>query len=302
VQHVGVLAKNVVSGNAANKLYQGVTLGNLAAGSTGTQLNNLVNKWFLGLDRPVANYGSTTYAYANASGTLFGASGPQYGDVRQGALGDCYYVGALGEVAHRSPQAIRDMFIVNGDGTYTVRFFNAGKAEYVTVDSQLPQSGGRFMFANYGGYLNNTANVLWVALAEKAYVQLNESGWIRSSAMGGGVNAYQSIAGGWFSVVVSQVAARTSTTTMMNSTTSNDFNTFKSAYDAGKFVGFASLSAPANSQIAGGHQYVAVGYDTATQSVILFNPWGLNNGSSKPGLVTIKWSELVTSFSYWDRA
>ena len=158
------------------------------------------------------------------------------------------------------------------------------------------------MYANSGGTLTNTANVLWVALAEKAYVQMNESGWLRSSTMGGGVNAYASIALGWFSVTVSQITARTSTTTSMTSTTGNDFNTFKTAYDAGKFIGFASLSTPANTLIAGGHQYVAVGYDSVSQSVILFNPWGLTSGASKPGLVTMKWSTLATSFSYWDRA
>jgi len=32
--------------------------------------------------------------------------------------------------------------------------------------------------------------VLWVALAEKAYVQMNEAGWLRPSSSGGGQNAY----------------------------------------------------------------------------------------------------------------
>jgi hypothetical protein len=30
------------------------------------------------------------------------------------------------------------MFTKNGDGTYSVRFFNNGVAEYVTVDRELP--------------------------------------------------------------------------------------------------------------------------------------------------------------------
>ena len=69
---------------------------------------------------------------------------------------------ALAEIAYRSPATITSMFIVNGDGTYTVRFYNNGKADYVTVDSQLPS-----------GYAS-IANELWVGLAEKAWAQFYE--------------------------------------------------------------------------------------------------------------------------------
>ena len=33
---------------------------------------------------------------------------------------------------------------------------------------------------------------------------------------------------------------------------------------------------------------------------MLFNPWGLNNGTSFPGLVTLSWSEIVGSFCEWE--
>jgi Calpain family cysteine protease len=301
VEYVGVLLKNVVLGNAANAKYQGTTLGNLTANANADKLNKLVNKWFLGLDRPQATAGSTTLTYVNAAGSLFSANGPQFTDVKQGALGDCYFLGAIGEVALKSAQEIRNMFIVNGDGTYTVRFFNAGKAEYVTVDSQLPTYSGRFAFANYGGSATNSSNVLWVALAEKAYAQINECGWIRSTNMGGGINSYQALAGGWFSAAVSHIANKVSTTTMFGSSAGNDFGTFQTAFNSGKMVGFASKSTPASGLIVGGHQYVAVSLDATAQTVTLFNPWGINNGSRFAGLVTMKWSELAGSFSYWDR-
>src|SRR5262245_57985878 len=101
------------------------------------------------------------------------------------------------------------MFIANGDGTYMVRFYDHGTPHYVTVDSQLPVYGGGYLaFANMGGQASDTSNVLWVALAEKAYVQMNEAGWLRSATMGGGLNSYQAIAGGWFSAAASQIANR----------------------------------------------------------------------------------------------
>lgn len=300
VEHVGVLTKNVVGSHVANALYQGTTLGNLSAGANAAQLEKLVNKWFLGLDRPTANYGATTFAYANANGTLFGAGGPVYTDVRQGMVGDCYYVGALSEVALRTPGAIQNMFIVNGDGTYTVRFYNNGKAEYVTVDSQLPVDRyGRFVFANMGGSASSTNNVLWVALAEKAYAQMNEAGWVRLGLPGNGANSYQAIAGGYFSMAVRQIANRASTTAMINGST---FEQFKTAFDTGKLVGFASTNSPTNTTIVGGHQYVAVSYNATQKTVTMFNPWGVNNGSAYPGLITLSWTSLTGNFSYWDRA
>lgn len=300
VEYVGVLTKNVVLGSVANAKYQGTTLGNLKAGSSAAQLDKLVGKWFLGADRPVASYGGTTYAYASARGALFGVGGPKYSDVVQGAVGDCYLVGTLGELALKSQAAITSMFIVNGDGTYTVRFFNKGKAEYVTIDSQLPvDRWGRFVFANMGASLTSTSNVLWVALAEKAYVQMNEAAWLRVGMTGNGINSYQAIAGGWFSAVSMQVANRVSTTAMVSSST---FDQFATAFNTGRVVGFASKSSPGTSQIVGNHQYVAVGFNSSTQTITLFNPWGVTNGSSYPGLVTLKWSDLAASFNYWDRA
>lgn len=300
VEYVGVLTRDVVLGNVANARYQGTMLGNLKAGSSAAQLDKLVGKWFLGTDRPTASYGGTTFAYAAAKGSLFAAGGPKYSDVVQGLVGDCYYVATLGEIALKSPSAITSMFIVNGDGTYTVRFFNKGKADYVTVDSQLPvDRWGRLMFASMGVSASSTSNVLWVALAEKAYVQMNESGWLRLGLSGNGLNSYQAIAGGWFSAAALQIANRASTTVAVGSSTFNEFTT---AFNAGKLVGFASKSTPSSSAIVGNHQYVVVGFNATTQTVTLFNPWGVSNGSQYPGLVTMNWSDLAASFSYWDRA
>ena len=50
----------------------------------------------------------------------------------------------------------------------------------MTVDSYLPTNGsGYLIYASMGQHYTNTANELWVGLAEKAYVQANQFGWIR---------------------------------------------------------------------------------------------------------------------------
>jgi hypothetical protein len=68
--------------------------------------------------------------------------------------------------------------------TYTVRFFHGSQPDYVTVDSYLPFgpsniidiNGQRVIMANGA----ETQPYLWVALAEKAYVQESAAGLIGS--------------------------------------------------------------------------------------------------------------------------
>ena len=175
--YVQDLTNSVVNGDPADASYLGKALPTLAAGSPGWVLQDLVNKWFLGLDLPALGTGTQ---YAMASGSLFG-SGPNFTDVLQGSLSDCYFLAGLAEVAYRSPSTIQSMFINNGDGTYTVRFFNGSQADYVTVNLDLPETPqGTFAYANYQESISNGGNNLWVALAEKAYAELAASGWSRA--------------------------------------------------------------------------------------------------------------------------
>jgi calpain family cysteine protease len=292
------LTRNVVMGNAANAHFQGTTLGNLAAGSNAAKLDKLVDKWFLGADRPAASYPGLTVTYTTAAGTLFGSAGPQYTDVHQGAVGDCYFVATLGEIALRSPAAIQNVFIVNGDGTYGVRFYQYGASRWVTVDSKLPTySGGWFLYANMGGYAGNSSNVLWVALAEKAYAQLNESGWLRPASWGGGQNSYRGIEGGLFADAAAQVINHAST--YYDVSGASDDPSLANAVTTGQLIGFASTSSPTDSRVVGNHQYIVIGYNSSTKTVTLFNPWGINNGSPYPGLLNLNLSQLTGNFDYW---
>ncbi|HEV3344229.1 MAG TPA: LEPR-XLL domain-containing protein, partial [Pirellulales bacterium] len=121
--YVQTLASDVVNGNVANATYQGQKLGNLATGSSATQLNDLVGKWFLGTDEPTLT--NSSLVYKTVSGSLFSGT-PSHANEQQGMLGDCYFISSLGTIADSNPTAIENMFINNGDGTYTVRFFNSG--------------------------------------------------------------------------------------------------------------------------------------------------------------------------------
>ena len=187
------------------------------------------------------------------------------------------------------------MFTINGDGTYTVRFFNNGKADYVTVDSQLPtDSTGHLVFANMGASATSSSNTLWVALAEKAYVQMNEAGWLRKGMSGSGQNSYIAISGGYVGDAFTQVANQAYAWASPSSTS---FSTFATAFATGKMIELGSNGNPNLSTIVGGHAYAVVGINTTNQTVTVFNPWGINNGSSKPGLVTLTWAQLQSNFA-----
>lgn len=290
LDYIRALTNYVVVGNPANAHYQGRELGNLTASSTAEQLRNLVNKWFLGLDRP-----ATTYGYATASGTLF-VNGATYSDVNQGNLNDCYFLASLAETALKSPATIADMFIVNGDGTYTVKFYNNGQVAYVTVDSYLPTDGtGHLTYAGGGKLYNDPANELWVSLAEKAYVQINEMGWLRGYLAGNGQNAYAAVAGGYIYAALGQITGQV--TVAFNTTlVATNFNAFADAYKQGKLIGFSSVRVPTSKAVVGNHSYAVVGYDATRQSITLFNPWGIQFG-----LLTLTWSEIQANFSHFDR-
>ena len=176
------LSKKVVFGDASNDHYTGYDsivddLGNLEAGTSTQDLNLLIGKHMLGTDRPMIHTGT----YTQAGGELF-VDGVDAGDIDQGATGSCYFLSALAGTANDKSEIIEDMFEDNGDGTYSVRFYTNGQADYVTVDSMMATKDcGTYLHANAGGdngaqNIVSDDNELWVALAEKAYAQLNESG------------------------------------------------------------------------------------------------------------------------------
>ncbi|HEY9632537.1 MAG TPA: C2 family cysteine protease [Coleofasciculaceae cyanobacterium] len=301
--YVRVLSNKIVNGDIANTTYQGAPLGNLYAGSSATQLEKLIGQWFLGSDRPVAQSSdkTVTYSYKNASGSLF-QNGIGYPDIKQGDVGNCYFLAGLGEAALYSPNTIKSMFIDNGDNTYTVRFYNNGVADYMTVDRYLPtDASGRLVYASTGSLYNSSSNELWVALAEKAYAQLNSSGWIGQD----NTNSYQGIEGGWDGYAFSHITGNTTGYYGML-----DFNSMVNYFNSGNWVGVSSKVSGVASNVVPNHAYVVTDYNASTKTFTLFNPWGVNGGyydsngdgvaeTFKPGTVELSYSQLIANFDGW---
>lgn len=294
--YVQVLAGDVISGNAANATFQGQTLGNLAAGSSATQLNDLVAKWFLGADEPVLS--DPSFVYKTAAGSLFPHT-PNHSDEFQGELGDCYFISSLGTIADSNPAAIENMIIDNGDGTYTVRFYTgtygssynastgswsdgftngAGTADYVTVDRKLATtSSGMLVYADFGANYANSANALWIPLLEKAYAEWNQTGKEGRN----GQDSFAAIEGGWMATVDAQVLGHNATDYNM---TDADKQYAISALAAHEAVTIGTYTA--NYGLVASHAYAIIGYNSATDTFTLYNPWG----SYQPGQLT--WTQL----------
>lgn len=327
------LAKKVVHGDRANQWFTGgkgtrADVGNLFAGTTDDHLDDLVDKWFKGTDRPMplSPNRTTRFEYRHAAGELF-VDGPSAADLDQGRVGDCYLLAGLGAVAKANPQRIRDMFIENPDGTVTVRFFLDGKAEFVTVDRSLPVVDLVDLEPAFAGVghrtdaegklvrmaVDDARGELWVALAEKAYAQLSETGRVGRDS----TNSYNGIGGpiapGWdgrfsnrdginegaIDVGMKHVANADAPMGLMATA---HFDEVRRAFEAGKGVTFGSWWSPPNPNVVGPHVYVMTGFaqtgsDPAKWTITVLNPHGRD--AAQPHIQTLSWAEMQVNFGSW---
>ena len=271
-----VIGKNAFNTTWTNGAAKPATLGNLAVGSSATQLNELVGKWLLGSDNPAWTAGTTT-SFSTSTTPLFGSAGISASEPSQGGIGDCYLIAAVVEVALDQPGLIASMFTDNGNGTYGVRFYAPdGAATYVTVSDATP-NGDRTAHTPQG--------TQWVTLLEKAYVTY-------MAEFSGTANTWSAIAGGWdggLSAITGKadnfyICAYTASKTAWE--TSVD-KAVISALGAGEEVLFGSFiddkGSNGKTDLVSDHMFAVIGFDQTTGDFILRNPWGAAGGSSWNG-------------------
>jgi hypothetical protein len=196
------------------------------------------------------------------------------------------------------------MITDNGDDTFTVRFFNNGVADYVTVDRFLPTwSNGTAVYAGWSGasvtpsHFSDTTNELWAALIEKAYAQINEEGWIGQD----NTNTYQGIAGGWNEITTEQITGQAAdshgmTTNFLWWRISDSADEMVAAFNAGRPVSLSTPGSPGDG-IVGNHCYTLIGYNAATDQFRVFNPWNYNNDAQAERWITR--NQLLNNFDGW---
>jgi len=294
---------DIVNGSAENKTWTGgaansSTLGNLAVGSSATQLSDLIGKWVLGTDLPSSSVStdgqSFSVSYSVSSNAVFGAAGPSMNDINQGYLGDCYLLSSLAEVAKQDAGDITSMITSNGNNTYGVRFYVDGVSEYITVNNSLADGGNVF----------NSATNIWASLVEKAYAQLQTAGPVTGNSINDG-NSWSTIGNGgapemaleeitgasaitdftasgnsWSSVVYNQSFAVTNYST--GNATANVLSTLTSDLAKGDDAVLSSWTNAYDSSgkqtLVASHAMSIYGYDSTTGMVEIRNPWGTESG------------------------
>ena len=92
-------------------------------------------------------------------------------DVGQGAVGNCWFVGALSILAHQKPHLVASLFPCEQEyseyGAYLVRLCKDGLWRNVIIDDQLPCNRNDAL-----AYTNAARRQLWVPLIEKATAKL----------------------------------------------------------------------------------------------------------------------------------
>ena len=182
-------------------------------------------------------------------------------DIKQGGLGDCWFLAPLVGMAEQDPDAIREGIKENPNGTISVRLYDSdGNAHWVTVSPELPldENGNP---AGAGG-----EQELWVAYYEKAFATFYDQD---NDGLTGSYRAiesdYTDKAGPYLSGQPAEDIGA-------------DFDDVREAYENGDVVvtgtpGEKKVPDKFKEGYVTGHAYVVDGF-TDDGKIILRNPWG----------------------------
>lgn len=219
-------------------------------------------------------WGKTYEAFVRGRGDLH-AIDPS--DIDQGNIGTCYLLSPLASAAINNPGLIENMIHDNGDGTFTVYFYDPdGKGGYTrvgeTVDTNFPGWFGNPEYAQPGDTRRMGSQEIWPMLIEKAYAQ-HHKGW-KKIDFGNPGKAMEELTG------VPSTSAATGSMTI---------DQFADHHSKGHLMVVGShqtrdTAMYKNGTIAPQHAYYVESVDPVNNIVNLRNPWG--------------WNEPVISMTY----
>ena len=96
---------------------------------------------------------------------------PTPNDIKQGALGDCYFLSSMSVLAE-FPERIKSMFLtteINEAGVYGIKMYKNGAPIVVVLDDHIVCRNSIPVFTQANG------NELWVLLLEKAWAKIHGS-------------------------------------------------------------------------------------------------------------------------------
>jgi len=239
--------------------------------------------------RDPALYGWAT-GYVNYAPSPLFTDGPDFDDIDQGGVGDCYYLAALASLSDSDPDIISEMIAPMGDGTFAVRYFRDKQEHYVRIDADLPVNGnGQIIYARM-----SAEGEMWVPLVEKAYC------FFRLERDDSRANSYEGIVAGWMHSVYAEVSDEDFGWQGTYVSQAELANYVRTHLQAGHAVS-AGSNWNASGPVVSAHAYMIKSIDYLDR-VTLYNVWGCdggdrNDGCVTDGLVTLTISEVKQYFS-----
>ena len=244
-------------------------------------------------------------------GDLFDGSGPKSADIRQDAVGDCYFVAALGAYAKQDPEVIDDSIRYDPEtGNFTVRLYgDSGPVEIEVTQADIEDNLKRWG----GSTVDNTANVdgpIWPAVIETARAKM-----LDSNPSDGLDEGYKDIEGGHSADAMFTLTGYKGDNTYILGTTLVDkllpgeplndhvYDVVKGALDEGRAVTLDTSVIDTDDGLSGSHVYIveSIGKNEKGEIIVtLRNSWGNNGvGEGKAGeqepLITVKLKDLSES-------
>jgi hypothetical protein len=218
-----------------------------------------------------AYFGAGRAKIAGQSRVLFPNGAPTLAALRQGSLGDCYFLAALGSVIARDPMAVVRMITENKQGKrvtgYTVAFPGRG-----TVTIAPPTD------AEVARYSSSGRDGLWLPVLEKAYGQVRgaSAGTDRQAEVGEGDQLSEGIR--------TFTGHKGDHDLLLLTGLKTTGEKLTRAFAEGRIVTAAVMSEN-RLKLPKGHAYSVIGWNARTQVVTIRNPWG-SNPKGAPGEAT----------------
>jgi len=231
-------------------------------------------------------YAETTYSHTfdslydkfGSSKTLWGSDGITPADVRQGGLGDCWFLAAasaIAEVPHRMEKMfLNDQNELKANGIYGVNMYTLGVPNTIIVDDLIPLrrnsdgSAGGTVFTHWGGE-SGARNAAWMPILEKVFAKYHGN--------------YAHLSGGWMDAAVRSLWGSPSKSIWHDPATMTveDLDALwleLQGHDfANEIVTSAALSRSTGCNLVKGHAYTTLSVlelTDGTRLVKVRNPWG----------------------------
>jgi hypothetical protein len=254
------------------------------------------------LDDPKINdrYYRNVLKLQRAKRVLFANGQPTFELLQQGPAGDCYFFSATGWMAKHRPGEVMNAIIRLDDGRYRVRFANGDGATVTPpTDAELAVNDSD----------STLQDGLWMSVLEKATGTIQARTFSRSAAIPDPTVAIDTPGIPIASVVERWTGREAKKLSLGRRAHGEQVRTALIRMQERRSLATALLLHKPPAKLAYDHVYAIMGFDAATDTVTIWNPWGTDftpNGPSGPengyerkkGLFSLSFDEFVAFYSF----